>query len=485
VRESPVTVERTAALYSRNCAGCHGEKGDGQGPAAYLLSPPPRDFTVGVYKFRSTPTGEGPTDDDLLRTLKHGVAGTAMPPWDRLPDEDLKLLVSKVRSFATEPEPAGSPISISPPPSSTPGDVAAGRVAYEQMQCFKCHGEGGKGDGPSADTLKDDWDRPIRPYDFTRGTFAMKGGARPEDVYRTFVTGLDGTPMPSFAESLGEDQRWQLVDYVLSLGAPGPALPAGTPSIALRQSESDPPADGDAAAWDGTAPTLVALRPLWAEAHWVPWVEVRAIRGPSTLSFRFSWPDERPAGDTARHEDFRDGVAVQFAPPRAGGDPALGLPFVGMGDAKDQVVIWHWAADRQADLVAGRFRDTQDFYTSMHRDQLDAREGRVEATSYFAGAAAQNPVSARGETSPCDVLVAKGLGSLTMAPAEHQLLAGKGTWKDGRWTIVIQRPLEDEFGPVLDDAEPLDVAVAVWNGEARDRDGQKAVSTWMELLPGG
>ena len=87
-------------LYNRHCAACHGTEGDGQGPAAYLLSPKPRDFTSGTYKFRSTPSGSPPTDRDLLRTLKRGVPGTAMPMWERLPENDQVALVEFLKSFS-------------------------------------------------------------------------------------------------------------------------------------------------------------------------------------------------------------------------------------------------------------------------------------------------------------------------------------------------------------------------------------------------
>ena len=115
--------DRGRNLYERHCAPCHGAEGDGQGEAAYLLSPKPRDFTTGLYKFRSTPSGSPPTDADLLGTLQRGVPGTAMPAWDRLPEEDLAAIVEQVKSFSQwafeeeEPEP---PIAIRTPPPATP-----------------------------------------------------------------------------------------------------------------------------------------------------------------------------------------------------------------------------------------------------------------------------------------------------------------------------------------------------------------------------
>ena len=89
------------------------------------------------------------------------------------------------------------------------------------MQCFQCHGESGVGDGPASAGLSDSWGDKILPFDFTSGP--LKGGSTPEVIYRTFMTGLDGTPMPSYQPAMPEEQdRWDLVSYCLELmrGAP-------------------------------------------------------------------------------------------------------------------------------------------------------------------------------------------------------------------------------------------------------------------------
>jgi len=211
--------ERGKAVYERRCVGCHGPKGDGNGPAATFLDPRPRDFRLGAFKFRTTPSGSLPTDGDLYRTLTRGLRYTAMPTWHELPEKDRISVVSYVKTFSKrwteeKPEP---PIPIGDPPKATPELVAQGKELYAKAKCFQCHGQGGKGDGPSADELKDDWGFKILPIDFTRGQF--KGGADVRDVFRTMTTGLDGTPMPSFADSMNEAERWAISYYVLSFSA--------------------------------------------------------------------------------------------------------------------------------------------------------------------------------------------------------------------------------------------------------------------------
>jgi hypothetical protein len=64
--------------------------------------------------------------------------------------------------------------------------------------------------GPSADTLTDDQNRPIKPFNFHDGT-RFKCGSTDQDLYKIFMTGLDGMPMPSFADNVKPEEAWELV----------------------------------------------------------------------------------------------------------------------------------------------------------------------------------------------------------------------------------------------------------------------------------
>jgi cytochrome c oxidase cbb3-type subunit 2 len=210
--------ERGRRLYERRCAGCHGARGDGNGPAATFLDPRPRDFTAGVFKFRSTPSGSLPTDGDLFQTVTRGVRWTAMPPWHELGEKDRLAVVTYVKTFSDRfSAEAAEAVALPRPPPATAELRERGRALYTRAKCFECHGERGAGDGPSAGQLKDDFDLPIRPTDFTRGQ--LKGGSSATDVFRTTTLGLDGTPMPSFGDALSDDERWAVSYYVLSLSA--------------------------------------------------------------------------------------------------------------------------------------------------------------------------------------------------------------------------------------------------------------------------
>lgn len=213
------TVAEGRGVYLRRCVGCHGEKGDGNGPAAKFFRVKPRDFTAGSYKFRSTPSGSLPTDGDIFKTISAGIRGTAMPSWYSLPERDRWAVVHYIKTFSERfrEEAPEAAMYIAAAPAADEKLLADGAEVYKLAKCWECHGTTGKGDGPSADTLTDDWDRTVRPTDFTLGIF--KTGGNPQAIFRTMSTGLNGTPMPSYLDSLSEEQRWRISYYVLSFSA--------------------------------------------------------------------------------------------------------------------------------------------------------------------------------------------------------------------------------------------------------------------------
>ncbi len=218
-------LQRGQAIYRHACQTCHGVRGDGAGQTARHLDPLPRNFTLGAFKFRSTKTGALPTDGDLERTIREGVPGTDMPAFGPVFSlADQMALVAYIKAFSpkfNDPVFALQPddlvkIPEKRPAPATPGSIALGKKVYEKMECAKCHGELGRGDGPSSIAgLKDDLGRPIEAYDFTNGVY--KSGRNDADLYRSFTTGLNGTPMPAFGRLLTDKQRWALVDYMKTL----------------------------------------------------------------------------------------------------------------------------------------------------------------------------------------------------------------------------------------------------------------------------
>jgi mono/diheme cytochrome c family protein len=214
--------QRGHGLYLRYCFECHGVYGDGEGDTAPFIDPKPRNFTLGVFKCRSTPTGTLPVDKDLEDTIDRGIVHSNMPSWRPLTQEDRADLVAYIKTFSArwKTEKPGTPIQIPPEPAVTAERIQNGQAIFKRVECWKCHGAEGRGNGPSADTLTDDQGRPIKPFDF-HDSDRFKCGSTDREMYKDFMTGLDGTPMPSFADNIKPDEAWDLVMYLRTLQPAG------------------------------------------------------------------------------------------------------------------------------------------------------------------------------------------------------------------------------------------------------------------------
>ena len=216
---APVAAaSRGKELYGKHCVECHGTDGRGDGPAAHLMTPRPRDFTRGRFKIRTTESGSIPTDDDLLRSVRQGLYASAMPGWQQiLPDNDIRAVVSHVKSFSPRfGSEQPTPIAASPTIPSSPQSVLSGASVYEKLQCGKCHGTDGRGTGAAATSFEDDWGQPLNAADLTE-PWTFRGGSTSEEIYMRFRTGMSGTPMPSFKDSASDGEMRDLANYVVSL----------------------------------------------------------------------------------------------------------------------------------------------------------------------------------------------------------------------------------------------------------------------------
>jgi len=211
-------AEAGKALYYRYCWACHGARGDGNGENAPYLNILPRNFVAGTFKCRSTPTGTLPLDQDLYNSIERGFNFTNMPSWIALTVEERANLVAFIKTFSPrwKTEKPGDPIQIPAEPALTVGSIQHGKELFQKLECWKCHGNEGRGDGPSASTLTDSNDQPIRPYNFTSDN-RSKCGMTNKDLYKIFMTGLDGTPMPSFADVIKPEDAWDLVHFLRTL----------------------------------------------------------------------------------------------------------------------------------------------------------------------------------------------------------------------------------------------------------------------------
>ena len=333
------------AIYEKKCALCHGEKGDGNGPEASLLDPKPRDFTKAKYKIRTTPSGRVPTDADLFHVITEGMPATSMPAWKVLPEKDRRELVAYLKTFAGEafkeaPKVAEFPKEV----SSSKESLARGKEMYEAIECNKCHGNGGRGDGPSAPELKDDWGHPVRPANLTK-SWNFRGGGSAKDIATRLVTGLMGTPMPSFIDSVEKPEDvWHVANYVKFLG---PDKPNFATILSVRAVQGEIPDDPAAPFWNGQPPANFPLagQIIVDPRNFNPSIDmitVRAVYSEAEIAFHLTWDDPTASKPDPKAKLFADAVALQF-PTKPGDENER--PYVLMGDGSNPVTLLRWTSD--------------------------------------------------------------------------------------------------------------------------------------------
>jgi DMSO reductase family type II enzyme heme b subunit len=343
----PGDAQAGKVVYERRCALCHGIKGDGQGPAAELLDPRPRDFTRGVYKIRTT-SAKIPSDEDLFRVITQGMPGTSMPAWDVLSERDRWNLVAYLKTFAPEAFKATPKKQDLPPEvASSAESIKRGREMFEAIECNKCHGEAGRADGPSRPELKDDWGHPIRPANLTK-RWTFRGGARREDVAMRIALGVLGTPMPAFLDSVEKPEDiWHLTNYVLSLGPESPGYATLLTGTAVREAIPDDP---DAEFWRRLRPQNLPLvgQVIVDPRNFNPAIDMVSVRvawNDHEVAFHLTWDDATESRPEPDRKVFADAIQVQL-PPRV--SPGGERPYFLMGDDNDAVYLLRWEQGKGA-----------------------------------------------------------------------------------------------------------------------------------------
>lgn len=484
------TFDAGKSVYEQHCAACHGANGEGNGPAAVWLYPKPRNFTSGLFKIKSTPPGSLPSDDDLFQTLTRGMPGSSMPSFTYLTEPERRDAVQYVKQLAAYVDKSSGkrvnffddakaqgtlapPIQVPPEPPVTVQSLAEGQIWYGKLNCLVCHGLTGEGTGPSAPALKDFWGFSLPPRDFNTGRF--RGGHTGRDLYLRTITGLPGTPMPTFGENMiTPEQRWSLVHYVQSLRRKeieiNDILQPADNTIHTQRVKKLPTDPADPF-WDQLDPVRIPLNPLWPEPDLIPAVAVRAVHDGKRVAILCQWRDPIADGAPVRVQDFQDAVALQFS---LNGR----TPFLGMGDAKNPVNIWQWKAGWQQEMEEPR-PDVNTVYVSMHNDvyfQTNALYRTAEA--------ANNLLAQPKHVSPVEDANARGFGTFTSQPAGQQNVKGLGIWRDSHWNVVFVRELKsrDADDVKFETGKAVPVAFAVWDGQNRDRNGRKVVSNWLKLV---
>jgi mono/diheme cytochrome c family protein len=489
------TPETGEQLYNEYCQPCHGTDGRGEGPLSYLVYPKPRNFTAGLYKLRSTREDQLPSDEDLFRTIRAGMMGTSMPAFSFLSDAEIESLVGYIKIFDSGfEEEERSPIIIPDRLPYTSALASRGKQAYTELGCIRCHGETGRGDGPSAFDLKDAWGYPIYVRDFTRGNYL--GGYQPEDLYLRFIAGMGGTPMPSYESSLSylaetkeelQEVLWGLIYYVKDLE-----------SEQARELRVTPPKDGTIKV--GYTDEFVFEKasadpfdPQWskAEEYHIPvsriwqtinddagFISVKALYTESRIAVQLVWQDRSQNTGGYRVQEFQDAAAVQFSlTPEPG--------FHGMGSRTNPVDMWFWKAAWQMYVEKQK---TSDIALAYNRRASDAATDDfpdiIGEELFLAGRQAGNLLSRDSLFTSVESINSVGPETITSKSADKQAIHGTGKWDGELWRVVFVRDLvvDDETAVRFNTTDTYWLSFAVWDGSAGDRDGLKKVSTWYRLI---
>ena len=434
-------------VYDAKCAHCHGENGDANSVATAYLRPAPRDFTTGIYKFRSTSSVDLPTTDDIKRSIRDGMPYTSMPAWDGMISEtDITNLAYYIKTFnadfASSDFGNPTPVDIPRAPGYNEANLERGRQVYEENQCLDCHGDQGRGNGKSAPTLNDDWGYPIRAADMTK-RWTFRASPTREDVYRTFITGLTGSPMPSY-EDMPEEDRWALVDYIWSLSEDEPNY--GTVVTAHRADgaiDLNQPAVFDDAPMAYFAVVGQIIEPGREFYPGVNGVEVKAVYNQDEVALQLAWHD-------------------MTAETTGSNSPTMTVPMFGA------------APDSAATDSAATYSDA---VAVMVPSQMPVGVERP----YFMFGDSDNSMDiwfADLAQSAAEVLVGKGTADITTS---DQSLEMTSTYDDGRWTVAFKRARLMEGGLSFEEDSFVPITFSVWDGFNEERGNKRGLTSWYHV----
>jgi len=494
-------------LYEKYCAQCHGIDGDAEAYATTRVKPAPRDFTTGKFKFRTTPTGLLPTDQDLVRVIRNGLPYTSMPGWPMFTDQQVLNIIYYIKTFSEDwsnPDKHDEPISIPSPPAMSEDSIARGKEIYELQGCKACHGVLGRGDGLSARTLEDEWGQHIRPADLTQ-RWTFRGGPTRTDVFRTFSTGVNGTPMPSYFDSLSEEDRWYLTDYIDTMGgSDGPNyanLLIVTPvddELDL-ENEEELFADAPQVRFPLLGQIIQPGRDFYPS---VTSLQVQAVYNRNEIAFRIRWSDmsaetsghNGPALETALWDDeLPDAPAEE----EGGGDSFWGDEVA----EEDEGAVW-------GDELVEEVEETDEggFWGEDAVAEGDDFWGEGEEDTGAAGlsdaVALQFPTQLpRGIRKPYflfgDLENSVDLWFVDLADGRGRLFTGRGAdsiepsradeidataeYQDGQWTVLLKRELRSRSGITFDEDTYVPIAFSVWDGFNNERGNKRGLSQWLFL----
>ena len=471
VAEDAASVKAGGEIFANKCSLCHGDTGRAESHDADYFDPRPRDFSRGLYKFRTTASGAPPADEDLFRAISRGLPGTGMPAWGEPPhvlsETERWQLVYYLKSLCPRMFGDKSSAAAKPKPELPEAADAATPVAERVKRgaalfaksCAVCHGAGGRGDGAVGATLSDEWGDPIRPANLTK-RWKYKNGSAARDVFRDITTGLNGTPMPSFQDALTADQRWDIAHYVASLQVR--RTPKGQNALKVQAASAPVPLDPQDSFWDSVpavdvrlAGQLVATPRLTFPA--VDTVRLQAAADAKSLVVRLAWDDRTmdvtPTSSPPKEETWKPEIASRFGI----------IPIKAMwerrarpGPDSMQLQFGMFSMD-QAQSVPAFLGD------SDHPVTLFRWKAIGTASKWLGG----------GTSTPPDLM-----------SAGCQNLESKATYDAGRWTLVVRAPLKptDAEDYSFRHKHSIPIALQAWDGGAGEEGLLCGCSGWYELI---
>ena len=468
-------------LYLKYCSQCHGEKGDAEGYATPHLYPRPRNFTTGKFKVRTTPNGALPTHQDIVNIIRRGMPYTSMPAWPTLSDQEVSDIAHFITSFSADfsnKETVPQPLTLPSAPATTSESIELGKKLYAETGCLKCHGNLGRGDGPSAPTLTDELGQPIRAANLTQ-PWTFRGGPSREDIFRTMTTGLNGTPMPSFTDSLMPEQRWAITDFIVSLS--GSSAPGYTNLVVAKYVPDPIDLKNGAAGFQSAA---VARFPIVGQvmepgrAFHPPAtsVTVQAIYDTESIAFLVRWHDMR-ADNTGKN-----GPLLPVPPeeeesaPGGAAQPTATNPF---GDAEvapaQKPEKDPFAEEEPAAAQASEFSDAVSI-------QIPSAVPTGARKPYFIFGDTQNSVDLWFfDLARPDPLQFTGRGSADIAANDTGDITGVASYDQGEWSAIFKRPLRPTSGAPFSPGEFMPIGFSVWDGFSRERGNRRGLTVWHSV----
>ncbi len=362
-------------------------------------------------------------------------------------------------------------------PSASSETVAQGKKLYEETGCSRCHGTLGRGDGPSAPTLKDDVGHPIRAADLAQ-SWTFRGGSSRDDIFRTMSTGFNGTPMPAFVDGLTPEQRWAITDFIVSLsGSDGPRYT----NLVVAKPVRDPIDVSKGAASFASAPVArfpiigQIMEPGRAFAPQATSVTVQAIYDAESIALLVRWHD-RSAEKTGQN-----GPALPVPPEEEvvsapAAEPSAADPF---GDAAVAPAAQAAAQDPFAEAApaaaASEFSDAVAI-------QIPTEVPTGARKPYFIFGDSQSPVDlwffdlAKGEP-----LRFTGKGSADVTPNDAGGVTGVASYDQGEWSVIFKRARRPDAGAAFAPGAFMPIAFSVWDGFSRERGNRRGLSLWYSL----